>query len=73
MNYSVLQIAEKVKKKFKKIYAIEIPIFVNNKDKQVYKEYMVSCHKLKSLLDYKIEDMVDFEIEKIINLLNNTK
>jgi len=70
-NYSVLEIAGKVQKVFNEKFNRQIPVLANSEDENIYSENFVSCEKLKSVIDYKIEDKIEYEIEKIIDLLTN--
>ena len=72
-NYSIIQIAEKVQKVFSEIYKKNVPLIINSQDKKEYKEYNISGEKLKSLINYQIDDKIEEEIKNTINLLNAQK
>lgn len=68
-TYEVLELANIVKKVYEKIYKKEINIQINNKDKSVHDLLIVKNDKLKSIIDFEINDKLDEEIENIFNLL----
>jgi len=71
-NYSIIDIAEKVKTIFSEIHEKDFLIIINQEDKIKYAENFISCQKLKSVLEYEIDDKIDFEINNIINLLKSS-
>jgi len=72
-SYSVIEIAKKVQRIYHKRYKKNIKIKVNKNDSRVSEILSVKNNKLKSLINFEINDAIDDEIKKIFSLLENSE
>ncbi len=67
--YEIIELANIVKNVFKVRYKKTIEIQINQHDKLIYETLEVKNEKLKSLIDFTINDVIQQEINKIFDLL----
>ena len=74
MNFSMLEIAEKVQNAYFEVYNKKIEIRLNELDKNDYQQNVfVSSEKLKEIIDFKAIDKIKEEAKKIFEKLANSQ
>jgi len=68
-NYTIVKLAQMIQKEYYNRYHQKIKIEVNNHDRSIYSEITISNNKLKSIIDFQLDDMISIEINKIFKLL----
>ncbi len=68
-TYEVLELANIVKKEYKKKYNKNIEIQINNDDKMTYDDISVKNYKLKSIINFEVIDKMSEEVNRIFDLL----
>lgn len=69
LTYSIKNIALVVQREYLLKYGQHVEIEHNTEDKNIYPLILVSNHKLKSVLNFEINDKIATEIQKIFSLL----
>ena len=72
-SYTVLELAKIVKFYYEKKCNKDLEIEVNQRDLKLYSDIEVKNDKLKSIIDFKVEDKITNEVSKIFDLLKNRK
>lgn len=68
-NFSILEIAKLVQKVYFETFNTELPILVNTKDANNYREFIVSSQKIRQLIDFEEHQNFEIEIKNIFSLL----
>lgn len=68
-TYEILTLANFVKNIYEKRYGKNIELSINKEDKSVYKELIVKNDKLRSVINYDINESFEEEINKVFKLL----
>lgn len=69
ISYEIIDIANIVKSVYERRYDKTIKIEINSNDKNIYKDIVVKNDKLKTIIDFTVNNMLSNEVDGIFRLL----